>query len=81
MERLQAPAASAASAPDVEAGDKTDRLLKSRNPDLYNGNSYMEYYYFCQQCKDHFEFTGSLGHKRVLFAVGFLKDRILNWWQ
>ncbi len=41
----------------------------------------MECYYFCQQCEDHFEVAGLLGHKRVLFAAGFLKDRILNWWQ
>ncbi len=41
----------------------------------------MECYYFCQQCENHFEVAGSLGHKRVRFAVGFLKDRILNRWQ
>ncbi len=41
----------------------------------------MECYYFCQQCEDHFKVAGSLGHKRVPFAAGFLKDRILNQWQ
>ncbi len=41
----------------------------------------MECYYFCQQCEDHFEVVGSLGHKRVSFATRFLKDYILNWWQ
>ncbi len=41
----------------------------------------MECYYFCQQCEDHFKVAGLLGHKCVLFAAGFLKDCILNWWQ
>ncbi len=68
-------------APATKARDDTDRPLKLRNPDLYYGNSHMECYYFCQQCEDHFEVARSLDHKRVLFAVGFLKDRILNWWQ
>ncbi len=81
MEKTQAPTVPAAPAPDVEARDNTDKPLKPRNPDLYYGNSYMECYYFCQQYKDHFEFAGSLGHKRILFAARFLKDRILNWWQ
>ncbi len=82
MERTQAPAAPAVpAAQPAEARDDTDRLFKPRNPDLYYGNSHMECYYFCQQCEDHFEFAGSLGHKRVAFAARFLKDCILNWWQ
>ncbi len=81
MERTQAPAAPTASAPDVEARNDTDRPLKSRNRNLYYGNLHIECYYFCQQCKDHFKVAGSLGHKRVLFAARFLKNRILNWWQ
>ncbi len=74
--RDQAPAA-----PATEVRDDTDRPLKPRNPNLYYGNLHIECYYFCQQCKDHFEIAGSLGHKRVPFVVGFLKDRILNQWQ
>ncbi len=74
-----APAALAA--PAVEARDNTDRSIKPQNPDLYYGNLHMECYYFCQQCEDHFEVVGSLGHKRILFAEGFLKARILNRWQ
>ncbi len=77
--RDQAPAAPAA--PAAEARDDTDRPLKPRNPDLYYGHSHMECYYFCQQCEDHFEVAGSLGHKHVSFASGFLKDHILNRWQ
>ncbi len=45
MEKAQAPATS--TAPNVEARDDTDRLLKPRNPNLYYGNLHMEYYYFC----------------------------------
>ncbi len=73
MEKAQALVA-----PATEARDNTNRPLKPRNPDLYYGHLYMECYYFCQQCNDHFEVAGSLGHKRVLFAAGFLKDCILN---
>ncbi len=61
--------------------DESDRPLKPRNPDLYYGNSHMECYLFCQQCEDHFETAGAQGHKRVPFAAGFLKGRILNRWQ
>ncbi len=87
IERVQdqAPAALAAlavpAAPVAEVRDNTDKPLKSRNPDLYYGYLHMECYYFCQQCKDHFEVAGSLGHKRISFAVDFLKDHILNRWQ
>ncbi len=79
IEKTQATAALAASA--TKARNNTDRPLKPQNPDLYYGHLYMECYYFCQQCEDHFEVAGSLGHKRVPFAIGFLKDRILNRWQ
>ncbi len=44
MERAQVPAAL-----DVEAKDNANRLLKSRNPNLYYRNLHMECYYFCQQ--------------------------------
>ncbi len=79
IEKVQDQAPAAPAALIAEAGDDTDRPLKPRNPDLYYGNSNMECYYFCQQCEEHFEVAGSLGHKRVPFAAGFLKDRILNW--
>lgn len=79
IEKAQAPSPLVAPTPDVEVKDNTDRSLKLRNPHLYYGNLYMEYYYFCQQGKDHFEFTGLLGYKRVIFTATFLKNRILNW--
>ena len=67
-----------AAAPVKPREDALDRLLKARNPDFYYGNSHMECYYFCQQCKDHSETAGTKGHKRVPFVVTFLKDSILN---
>ncbi len=48
MKKTQAPTAPVAPAPDAEARDDIDRPLKSRNPDLYYGNSHMKCYYFCQ---------------------------------
>ncbi len=80
--RNQAPVALAASAaPTLEVRDDADRPLKPRNPDLYYGHLHMKCYYFCQQCEDHFEVAESLGHQRIPFAAGFLKERILNQWQ
>ncbi len=81
IERVQDQTLAALAAPDTEGRDDTNRPLKPRNPDLYYGNLHMEYYYFCQQCEDHFEVAGSLGHKRIPFAARFLKDHILNRWQ
>ena len=66
-------------APNAEAReDALDRYVKPPNLDLYYGHLHMECYYLYQQCKDHFEVAGSFGHKCVLFAMGFLKDRIFN---
>ena len=58
-----------------------ERALKARNPDLYYGSLYIEYYYFCWQCKDHFDTTGATGHQRVPFAASFVQDRINFRWQ
>ena len=79
LEDRQNPAPAPAPAPSpADAREKTsERSLKARNPDLYYGNSDMECYYFGQKCKDHFDTAGAKGHKRVLFAVSFLKNRIL----
>ncbi len=48
IERVRDQAPAAPAAPAAETKDKTDRLLKPRNPDLYYGNLHMECYYFCQ---------------------------------
>ncbi len=81
IKRVRGQAPVALAAPAAEVRDNTDRPLKLRNPDLYYGHLHMECYYFCQQCKDHFEVAGSLGHKRISLAAGLLKDCILNRWQ
>lgn len=65
----------------ADSRNDSNKLPKSRNLDQYYGNLHIEYYYFYQQCKNHFEVIGLLGYKCVLFAVRFLKDYILNHWQ
>ncbi len=47
IKKVRDQALAALVAPAAEAIDDTNRPLKPRNPDLYYGNSYMEYYYFC----------------------------------
>ncbi len=46
MEKAQALAAPAAPTLAVEAKKDINRPLKPRNPDIYYGHLYMEYYYF-----------------------------------
>ncbi len=70
-----------AQAPSELKEEASERLLKAENPDLYYENSHMECYYFCQQCEDYFETAGAKSHKRVPFAVFFLKEKILFRWQ
>ena len=66
-------------APNAKAReDALDKSLKPRNPNLYSFNSYMKCYYFYHQCKEHFEVARSLDYKRIPFAAGFQKNRILN---
>ena len=54
--------------------------LKARFLDLYYGKSHMECYYFCQQCKDHFDTAGATGSNRTPFAASFLCGRISFRW-
>lgn len=65
----------------IGARNDSDKSLKSVNSNLYYDDLYIECYYFCQQCKDHFRIAESLDYKYVPFAIGFLKDCILNQWQ
>ena len=76
MKKGQALAALATSA--AKARDNTGRPFKLRNLNLYYSHLLMECYYFYQQCKDYFKITELLGHKRISFAIDFLKDHILN---
>ncbi len=73
IEKVQDQASASA-----ELGEEaSDRPLKAKNPDLYYGNSQMECYYLGQQCEDHFQTAGAKGHRCVLFAASFLKEKIL----
>ena len=58
-----------------------NKLFKARNPNLYYENLYIKCYYFCCQCKNHFEIASAKGQKRVSFGVLFLWKRINFCWQ
>ena len=51
--------------------------LKSRFPDLYYRNSYLDYYCSCQQCKDHFKTVEANRPNQVLFVALFLCKTII----
>ncbi len=78
IKKVQVLVIPAAPALVAEARDNINRHFKPWNPDLYYYHSYMECYYFCQQYEDYFKIAGLLVHKRVPFAIGFLKYHILN---
>ena len=46
--------------------------LKTRFPNLYYGNSHLDCYCFCQQCKDYFKTAGANRPNWVSFATSFL---------
>lgn len=56
-------------------------LFKARNPKLYYDSTPIEYYYFCWQCKDHFDMVGTTNYQRVSFMVLFFSNRINFRWQ
>ena len=42
----------------------------------------MDYYYFCQQCENHFETAGATGANRTPFVASFLcKNISVHWMQ
>ena len=57
-----------------------ERSLKARLPDLYYGASHIECYWFCQQCKDHFDTARAKGLNRIPFAASFLREKALGQW-
>ena len=57
-----------------------ERLLKAQFPDLYYGTSHIDCYWFCQQCKDHFEITGAKGPNKIPFAALFLGGLVTQQW-
>lgn len=52
-----------------------DRHFKVWNSNIYYENSYMEYYYFYQQCRNYFETANVKSHQQILFAVFFFKKK------
>ena len=56
------------------------QLLKARFPDLYYGNSHLDYYCFYQQYKDYFKTARANRLNQVLFAALFLRKAIVQRW-
>ena len=54
--------------------------LKAKVLEIYYGKSYMDYYYFCQQCKDHFETIGATEFNQTSFAASFFRRNISVHW-
>ena len=54
--------------------------LKAWFLDLYYGNSYLDCYCFCQQCKDYFKTAGANGPNRVLFTTLFFRRAMVQQW-
>lgn len=50
--------------------------FKARFPELYFGKSYLDCYWFCQQCKDYFDTIRATGNNYTLIAAFFLWDGI-----
>ena len=63
MEKTQVSTALITPTSEKKARNNIDRPLKPWNPNLYYSNLYMEYYYFCQQCKDPFKVAKLLSNK------------------
>ena len=57
-----------------------ERPLKAKVLELYYGKSHIDCYYFCQQCKDHFEIAGAIGANQTLFVTSFLRGNISVRW-
>ena len=70
----QTPALTAA---EMDA-EPRERPLKARLPDLYYGDSHIECYWFCQQCKDHFNIARAKGLNQIPFAPSFLHEKALG---
>ena len=51
--------------------------LKAWFSNLYYGNSYLDCYHFCYQCKNHFKTTGANKLNQIFFATLFLYRAII----
>ena len=82
---LPTPAPTPVLAPVIAAFPHYERLherpLKAHFSDIYQGKTYLKYYTFFQQCKDHFATADATGPNRVPFTATFLKDTALFHWQ
>ena len=54
--------------------------LKAKMPDLYYDKSYIDYYYFCQQYKDHFKTFWAIRTYWTLFITSFFCRNISVQW-
>ena len=61
---------------DREQAKPWERSLKARFLKTDSEKSYIDYYYFCQQYKDHFEFSGAIGIDHTPFTASFLHGTI-----
>ena len=56
--------------------------LKARTPKTYFGKSHIDCYHFCQQYKDYFKTSNTIGMNHILFAAAFFCGSIrLRWAQ
>ena len=66
------PAPAPAPAPALAASKKPwDKLLKACSPNIYCVKSHIDYYNFCQQCKDYFAIARATRANRILFCLVF----------
>ena len=54
--------------------------LKAQFSNLYYGNSYLDCYWFCQQCKDYFETAGANRLNQVFSTDLFLRRAMVQQW-
>ena len=55
---------------------KRKQSFKAKVPDVYYGKLHIDYYYFCQQCKDYFKTSQAIGTNQTPFAAFFLYGNI-----
>ena len=69
----------ASTAAEIDA-EPRERPLKARLSDLYYEDLHIEYYWFCQQCEDHFNTARAKGSNQIPFAASFLRKKALRRW-
>lgn len=53
-----------------------NRLLNAKNPNLSYSYLHIECYYFCRQCKNHFDTAEGMELKHISFTTLFLHNRV-----